>query len=180
MPRIAGQIDLTKTEAILEATAEAIFERGLAVSMDEIARRAGVSKQTIYNHYGSKGDLVRALIVEGVATAVHDVSDGGLLVALAEMAMAGDIGAQLLAAPSSTVPYAYWFGEDQARYIVTVPAADAGLVLAKMKGAGVPCARVGTTGGDAIAVAGETPVAITSLTKAFEAWLPNYMNGKAS
>jgi phosphoribosylformylglycinamidine synthase len=111
---------------------------------------------------------------------VHDVSDGGLLVALAEMAMASNIGAQLLAAPSSTVPHAYWFGEDQARYIVTVPAADAGLVLAKMKGAGVPCARIGTTGGDAIAVAGETPVAISSLTKAFEAWLPNYMNVKAS
>ncbi|MFX6965265.1 AIR synthase-related protein, partial [Acinetobacter baumannii] len=89
----------------------------------------------------------------GTATAVHDVSDGGLLVALAEMAMASDIGAQLLAAPSSIVPHAWWFGEDQARYIVTVPAADAGLVLAKMKGAGVPCARIGTTGGDAIAVA---------------------------
>lgn len=62
MPRIAGQIDLAKTEAILEATSEAIYERGLAVSMDEIARRAGVSKQTVYNHYGSKSELVRALI----------------------------------------------------------------------------------------------------------------------
>ena len=62
MPRIAGQIDRAKTEAILEATAIAIHERGLSVSVDEIARRAGVSKQTIYNHYGSKADLVRALI----------------------------------------------------------------------------------------------------------------------
>jgi TetR/AcrR family transcriptional repressor of mexJK operon len=62
MPRIAGQIDLIKTEAILEAAAEAIHERGLGVSVDEIARRAGVSKQTIYNHYGSKADLVRAMI----------------------------------------------------------------------------------------------------------------------
>src|SRR5205807_205660 len=54
MPRIAGQIDLIKSEAILEAAADAIHERGLGVSVDEIARRAGVSKQTIYNHYGSK------------------------------------------------------------------------------------------------------------------------------
>ena len=46
------------------------------------------------------------------------------------------------------MPHAYWFGEDQARYIVTVPAQEAGLVLAKMKGAGVSCARIGTTGGD--------------------------------
>ena len=84
------------------------------------------------------------------------------------MAIASGIGAQLLAAPSSTVPHAFWFGEDQARYIVTVPAADAGLVLAKMKGAGVPCARIGTTGGDAIAVAGEAPVAIEALTSVRE------------
>ncbi|MCW5703567.1 MAG: phosphoribosylformylglycinamidine synthase II, partial [Bradyrhizobium sp.] len=125
------------------------------------------------------GDVVRGMIHAGTATAVHDVSDGGLLVALAEMAMAGNVGALLLAAPNSIVPHAWWFGEDQARYIVTVPAAEAGLVLAKMKGAGVPCMRIGTTGGDAIAVAGETAVTIAALTKVFESWLPGYMNGKA-
>ena len=96
------------------------------------------------------------------------------------MAIASGIGAQLLAAPASIVPHAWWFGEDQARYIVTVPAAEAGLVLAKMKGAGVPCMRIGTTGGKAIAVAGETPVAVTLLNTAFEAWLPAYMSGKGS
>ena len=120
------------------------------------------------------------MIHAGTATSVHDISDGGLLIALAEMAIASGIGAQLLAAPASIVPHAWWFGEDQARYIVTVPAQDAGLVLAKMKGAGVPCVRIGTTGGDAIAVAGETPVAVTSLNTAFESWLPAYMNAKAS
>jgi len=120
------------------------------------------------------------MIHAGTATAVHDLSDGGLLVALAEMAISSGIGAQLLAAPSSIVPHAWWFGEDQARYIVTVPAEQSGLVLAKMKGAGVPCARIGTTGGDSIAVAGEVPVAIEALNTAFEAWLPAYMSGKAS
>jgi TetR/AcrR family transcriptional repressor of mexJK operon len=78
MPRIAGQIDLAKTEAILEATAQAIFERGAGVSVDEIARRAGVSKQTVYNHYGSKSDLVRALIQRrtDMITAPLDVPPG--------------------------------------------------------------------------------------------------------
>jgi len=61
-----------------------------------------------------------------------------------------------------------------------VPAAEAGLVLAKMKGAGVPCVRIGTTGGAAIAVAGEAEVAVKSLNAAFESWLPAYMSGKAS
>ena len=67
------------------------------------------------------GDIVRALIGEGLVTAAHDISDGGLLVALAEMAMASGIGANLDAAPEDTPAHAFWFGEDQARYLVTVP-----------------------------------------------------------
>jgi len=85
-----------------------------------------------------------------------------------------------LTAPAAIVPHAHWFGEDQARYIVTVAAEQAGLVLAKMKGAGVPCVRIGTTGSDAVAIAGETPVLIASLRSGFEGWFPAYMNGKAS
>jgi hypothetical protein len=61
-----------------------------------------------------------------------------------------------------------------------VPAAEAGLVLAKMKGAGVPCMRIGTTGGDGVGVAGETPVSIAALKNGFESWFPAYMSGKAS
>jgi phosphoribosylformylglycinamidine synthase len=96
------------------------------------------------------------------------------------MAIAGGIGARLLAAPGSIVPHAWWFGEDQARYVATVPEGEAGLVLAKMKGVGVPCLRIGSTGGDAIAIAGEKPVAIKTLQSAFEGWLPAYMNGKGA
>jgi phosphoribosylformylglycinamidine synthase len=96
------------------------------------------------------------------------------------MAIAGGVGARLNAPPTSTVPHAYWFGEDQARYIVTVPEEQAGLVLAKMKGVGVPCMRIGSTGGDAIDIAGEKPVSIKALENAFESWLPAYMSGKAS
>jgi len=80
-------------------------------------------------------------------------------------------------APGAIVPHAWWFGEDQARYIVTVPASEAGLVLAKMKGAGVPCARIGTTGGDSIAIAGEGSVSVAALKAGFERWFPAYMNG---
>jgi TetR/AcrR family transcriptional repressor of mexJK operon len=62
MPRVAGQIDLVKSEAILDAAAAVLSERGLAAPMEAIARQAGVSKQTVYNHYGSKAELVRALM----------------------------------------------------------------------------------------------------------------------
>ena len=62
MPRAPGQIDRAKTQAILDAAAQVFGERGLAASMEEIARRAKVSKQTIYNHYGSKQELIRAIV----------------------------------------------------------------------------------------------------------------------
>jgi TetR/AcrR family transcriptional repressor of mexJK operon len=62
MPRVAGQIDAAKTEAILDAASEVLAERGLSAPMEAIARRAGVSKQTLYNRYGGKAELVRALV----------------------------------------------------------------------------------------------------------------------
>jgi len=84
------------------------------------------------------GDFVRALIGDGTATAAHDLSDGGLAVALAEMAMASGIGAVLSEAPADIPAHAYWFGEDQARYLVTVPAAQAQAVLARAQGIDMP------------------------------------------
>lgn len=62
MPRAQGQIDVRKHEAILDAAVEVLAERGVHAPIEEVARRAGVSKQTIYNHYGSKTELVRTLI----------------------------------------------------------------------------------------------------------------------
>jgi phosphoribosylformylglycinamidine synthase len=120
------------------------------------------------------GDFVRGLIRTGVVTAVHDVSDGGLLIALAEMAMASGIGA-VLEAPSGTPSHAFWFGEDQARYIVT--AKDAHGVMRQAEAAGVPLTRLGATGGAILAVDGERPLPVDGLKWRFESWLPAYMAG---
>src|SRR3978361_1775807 len=124
------------------------------------------------------GDVVRGMIHAGTATAVHDVSDGGLLIALAEMGIAGGIGAILDEAPDSIVPHAWWFGEDQCRYIVTVNEKDLLSVFTKLKAVEVPCVQIGLTGGPALAVAGEGAVHIKALAHAFESWLPAYMSGK--
>jgi phosphoribosylformylglycinamidine synthase len=120
------------------------------------------------------------MIHAGTATAVHDVSDGGLLIALAEMAIAGGIGARLDEAPEAMVPHAWWFGEDQGRYIVTVNEKDLLSVFTKLKAVEVPCVQIGLTGGHELAVAGEGAVHVERLKHAFENWLPAYMNGKAS
>jgi phosphoribosylformylglycinamidine synthase II len=122
------------------------------------------------------GDFIRALIRDGIATAVHDISDGGLLVALGEMAMASRIGA-VLEAPSDVPPHAFWFGEDQARYVIT--AKDAESVVQRAKAAGVPLRRLGATGGAVLAIAGERPLPVAELKNRFEAWLPAYMAGSA-
>jgi phosphoribosylformylglycinamidine synthase subunit PurL len=122
------------------------------------------------------GDFVRALIRDGLATAVHDVSDGGLLVALAEMAMASGIGA-VLETRSAIPAHAFWFGEDQARYVVTVK--EAAVVLERARAASVPVMRLGATGGAVLALDGERPLRVDDLKKRFESWFPAYMAGAA-
>ena len=113
------------------------------------------------------GDWVRARILEGSVTAVHDCADGGLLVALAARAMAGGIGATV--APSGPLRAGWAFGEDQGRYVITVPAGTA------LPPCPVPLARIGTTGGTALTVEGHGGQDLGALKKAHEAFLPELM-----
>jgi phosphoribosylformylglycinamidine synthase len=124
------------------------------------------------------GDFVRALIAEGLVSAVHDVSDGGLAVALAEMAMASGIGAELDAAPIAA--HAFWFGEEQGRYVLTARPTAAQAIIARAGGAGVPIRGLGATGGNALTATGERPILVAELRKSFEAWFPAYMGGGAA
>jgi phosphoribosylformylglycinamidine synthase len=118
------------------------------------------------------GDFVRTLIRDGLVTAAHDVADGGLLVAVAEMAIASGIGA-VLEAPSGIPGHAFWFGEDQARYVITTKQSQP--VIDRAKAAGVALTPLGATGGTLLAIAGERPLRVEDLKRAFEAWLPAYM-----
>jgi phosphoribosylformylglycinamidine synthase len=123
------------------------------------------------------GDFVRALILDGTVTAAHDLSDGGLAVAVAEMAMASGIGATLDAAPTDIPAHAYWFGEDQARYLVTVTAGNTQAVLKRAQDASVLAAVIGRTGGEALTLPGEPALTVKTLSERFESWLPRYMAG---
>jgi len=121
------------------------------------------------------GDFVRSLIADDQVTAVHDLADGGLLVAIAEMAMAAGIGARLDPPPSWLAPHAFWFGEDQARYLITVRNSEADAIMARAANVHVPVRRVGSTDGTALTVANERPIVVAALSARFEAWLPAYM-----
>ena len=115
------------------------------------------------------GDFVRAQILSGAVRACHDVSDGGLLVAVAEMALAGHTGARL----SAEGDHGFWFGEDQARYVLALTDPDALLVAARA--AGVPAQLLGVSGGDGLTLPGQPTISLQSLRDAHEAFFPAWM-----
>jgi phosphoribosylformylglycinamidine synthase subunit PurL len=123
------------------------------------------------------GDFVRGLIRSARVSAVHDISDGGLLVAVAEMALAGGLGVALDAAPEGRPAHAVWFGEDQGRYLVAATADEAARILQEAAKAGIPARRVGKAAGDALKLPGEAPLLLSSLRTAHERWLPAFMGG---
>ena len=123
------------------------------------------------------GEFVRELIGTGQTASVHDLSDGGLLVALAEMAMASDIGVSI--EPVRGVPLHGWcFGEDQARYLIAVPQADAGRILELALRAQVPARVIGKTGGTDLILEGSGAISVAELKQAHEGWLPGFMSGQ--
>ena len=123
------------------------------------------------------GDFVRALIEQGRLRTCHDISDGGLLVAIAEMALAGGRGAALEAPPEATgaLLQAWLFGEDQGRYVIAVPAADVASIAAEAGRAGVPLRRIGRVGGGELTLDGEHAISLAALRAANESWLPSFM-----
>ena len=121
------------------------------------------------------GRLVRAIIREGKASAVHDVSDGGLLVAIAEMALAGNLGVEIFPYEGKLPAHAIWFGEDQGRYLLCVDAMRAEEILDRARLLALPARVIARTGGDALVLKGEEPLPLDDLKAAHEAWLTNYM-----
>jgi phosphoribosylformylglycinamidine synthase len=119
------------------------------------------------------GDFVRDLIGQGLVAACHDLSDGGLLAGLAEMAIAGGIGAVLDPLPSGIPAHAWLFGEDQGRYLIETDAVLS-VQLAALD-AGVPIRRIAIVGGAALTLPGGGAISVAQLNAAHEAWLPRYM-----
>jgi phosphoribosylformylglycinamidine synthase len=119
------------------------------------------------------GDFIRARILSGAIAACHDVADGGVLVALAEMAMEGDVGIALSDAPRGTPAHAFWFGEDQGRYLVAT--ADAAGFLQAARAAGLSAARIGRSGGKALVLPGGESISLERLHAAHEGFLPALM-----
>jgi phosphoribosylformylglycinamidine synthase len=125
----------------------------------------------------ANGEFVRSRILDGTIRACHDVSDGGVLVAIAEMAMASGIGVRLVTHPRDVPGHAFWFGEDQARYLVAVP--DAASLMRAADAAGVPAFRIGTSGGRDLTLPDGGTISVENLRTLHEQFFPAWMEGKA-
>ena len=124
----------------------------------------------------ANGDFVRGGILAGTIRACHDVSDGGILVAVAEMAMASGVGARMVTHPRDIPGHAFWFGEDQARYIIAVP--DYQAVLRQAEAAGIPALRLGTSGGQDLTLPDGGTISIERLRAAHARFFPTWMAEK--
>ena len=148
---------------------------GASIYLREIERReAGAPPPVDLELERRNGDFVRAQIAAGAVSACHDLSDGGLLVALAEMVLAAGIGATIKPANGDLPLHAWLFGEDQGRYLIATP--DAQALLRTAADAGVSAEPIGMTGGDALVVGTVGSTNIAALRAVHEGWFPDYMS----
>ncbi|MCK9992563.1 MAG: phosphoribosylformylglycinamidine synthase subunit PurL [Alphaproteobacteria bacterium] len=123
------------------------------------------------------GDFIRSQIIAGNVAAAHDISDGGLLVAIAEMALAGGLGCMLSLPRNAGPRHGFLFGEDQARYIACVSPQKAQAMIAAAQEKNVPVTRFGSVAGRDIVLDGKLVHSVAGLRSAHENWFPAYMEG---
>lgn len=174
---------------LIGADSRAVPELGQSTWLDVChGRQAGAPPKVDLDAERRHGEFVRRLIADGLVTAVHDVSDGGILVALTEMALAGNVGAVLEISAfenlvdRETVQHAWsLFAENQSRYIVT-ERYDSHAIEKLASDSGVGCCFIGWTGGESISICrGRAPVyketALTDLRAAHESFFKDWMEG---
>ena len=122
------------------------------------------------------GDFVRKHILDGNISACHDISDGGLFVSLAEMAMASGKGMNIALNNGDIPAHAYGFGEDQARYVLSVSAADADVIISDAAETDVKIENIGVVGGEALDIEDLLTISVKELLDAHASWMPNYMS----
>ncbi|MCB9954662.1 MAG: phosphoribosylformylglycinamidine synthase subunit PurL [Caulobacterales bacterium] len=125
------------------------------------------------------GELVRKLIAESLVTACHDVSDGGILVAAAEMALASGEGLELKT-PVKARRAAYWFGEDQGRYLVAAAPGAGDTLLLKAAMAGVQASKIGRFGGAFLRLDDGDAIGLLDLADLHARPLPEMMRGESA
>jgi len=126
------------------------------------------------------GQFVRSMIANGRVRTCHDISDGGLAVALAEMAMASDCGVVCDDAPEGTLSHAWYFGEDQARYVMAISGLAQAEFEAYVAQSNVVFRRIGKAGGDHLDFGADGAIGLSDLRALHEATLPHHMQSSSA
>jgi phosphoribosylformylglycinamidine synthase len=113
-------------------------------------------------------DLVRGLVVDGLAEGVHDVADGGIGLTLAEMAVRSGVGFDVRLDGG----HGGLFSEDPSRAVVCVAPSHVAELHARAAASGVPVTWLGTAGGDRLIVHGLVDVPLAEALDAFTGALP--------
>ena len=119
------------------------------------------------------GEVLRQAIDRGFVCAAHDVSDGGLLVALAEMTLKNGIGATL--DENLRDEPSFWFGEDQGRYLIAVEEKNCAAFETCIGDA--PLLRLAKIGGEELTISAGVSISVSELNAIFEGWFPALMTG---
>ena len=136
---------------------ETVGELGASIYLREVlGREDGAPPPVDLALERKTGDFVRDLIETGRLTCVHDLSDGGLIGAAADMALASDIGVEL-DATSAAHAHIFLFGEDQGRYLVAVP--NPVEIIAAAQEAGLHASVVGHAAGRGFRLGRSVPLA---------------------
>jgi len=166
---------ITQENLTLLLVGETKGELGQSLYLAEMeGREEGAPPAVSLNQEYDHGQFVLALIREHRLSACHDLSDGGLLVAAAEMCLPNTIGATITL-PEGIDPVAACFGEDQARYLLAVAEEHVGAIKAKAEADNIPLTELGQTGGDQFSVDGHFATPVAELCDHHESWLPRYM-----
>jgi phosphoribosylformylglycinamidine synthase len=142
---------------------------GSRVAADHGFARLGRLPELDLDTVAATAAVVRDLVAAGVISGAHDVGEGGVLAALAEMAMGGSVGFQV----ARLHTLADLYGESAGRVALCVAADDLAGVVATAEAAGVGVARIGLAGGDRLIVKDVLDVPLADVTAAWRDRLPN-------
>ncbi|MGQ0533575.1 MAG: phosphoribosylformylglycinamidine synthase subunit PurL [Caulobacteraceae bacterium] len=170
--------DALKPGDVLILIGDTTGHLGQSVYARDLFKLGGAAPKVDLAREKKNGDFVRALIADGTVRAAHDLSDGGLAIAAAEMALGSNVGVSL-GYQGDLTDAQFLYAEDQARYLIALPANKADALDRRARAAGVSYLVVGEAGGREISYLGASSnlerVSLEDLRKAHESWLPAYM-----
>jgi phosphoribosylformylglycinamidine synthase len=172
---------LTGPDQILVLVGESFGHLGQSLYLREFhGREEGLPPPVDLIAEKRNGDFVRQQITAGRVSGCHDLSDGGMIIALTEMALAGSLGARIKVPPNVARADAWLFGEDQGRYLIALLEGSFSAFAADAAKTRVPIQAIGRTAGETggdqnLIVEGLLTISLDELKALYEDFFPRYM-----